>query len=552
MSGPSLLALKGRGLLNAVRHGRPLGYLLAVGFAVAVFYGEAWGARAALEFLSGFPIIGMAVAGRVLETGFVVLAAGVAFSAVTTAISTLYLSEDLNLLLTQPISVGRVFAIKVLETFFSAAVAPLLLTLPIVVGLGLWFTPPWWAYPLGVLGVALAYMLPVGVGAVLAVFLVRVAPAGRVREVATGLGVALSAALVLFVRAMRPEVLLRSAGDPQQFERMLAQFAGPSGSNLPPAWAARVVWDAAHGKFSPAIWPLAAVSALALLLAGALAAWAYQAGWVRALESSRVRLDRRPRGASWLERFSARFGPVGALVVKDGRLLWRDPTQWSQLLILAALAGVYIVSVRAFPVTDPLFANVIGFVQLGFQGFVIAGVGIRLAFPAVSMEADGYWLLRTGPFTTRQIVMAKYLGALPSTLILAVALGVASSLILGLAPAVGFLSVLLGVGNALAITAFGVGLGAAMPRFHADNPAEIAVSPGGLLYMLGSLAFAAVMVVAVARPAYLAIMLPSVYPGFTVFQEPSGWLAVALACALTLGGTIAPLALGARALDGVE
>ncbi|HEX2864386.1 MAG TPA: hypothetical protein VHN99_07435, partial [Deinococcales bacterium] len=185
-------------------------------------------------------------------------------------------------------------------------------------------------------------------------------------------------------------------------------------------------------------------------------------------------------------------------------------------------------------------------------GFVIAGVGIRLAFPAVSLEAAGYWLLRTGPFTARQVVLAKYLGALPATLLLALALGVASSVILGLAPAVGLLSVLLGVANALAVTALGVGLGAGLPRFSADNPAEIAVSPGGLLYMLGSLAFAALLVVAVARPAYLAVMLPGVYPGLSVFAQPGGWIGLGLVGVLTALGTVLPLAWGARALDAAD
>jgi len=551
-AGASLLALKGRAFLNAVTHAPKAGLVVLFTLAALLVWAEVYGTLRALRFLDQFGSVGLAVFQRVLEVGLVVLSAGVTFSAITTAILTLYLSDDLNFLLTQPLRSGRVFTLKVFETYLTTALVPTGLTLPILAAVGAFFHAPAWYYPVALIGTVLVYALPVGLGALIAVFLMRVAPVGRVREVATALGVLLSAALVYAVRAVRPEVIVQQLTDARDFEAFLERFALPDNPLMPAAWAAVGFWTAARGGAPLTLIPLAVLAVLVLAGATALAAFAYQAGWARNLDSSRVRLDPRPRGPSRVERFAARFGPGGVLAMKDARLLLRDPTQWSQLLILVALGGVYVVSVRSFPQQLPLFQNIVGYVQLAFQGFVIAGVGVRLAFPGVSLEGRAYWLLRTSPMTARQIVLSKYAGALPPTLVLALILSVTSALALDLSPVIVFASVLVAVSSALVTTALGVALGAVAPRFTADNPAEIGVSPAGLTYMLVSVAYTLALLAVLARPAYASVYLPDVFPGLTYFATPLGLLALAGVLACTVLGTVLPLRYGWSRLDRHE
>ena len=163
-----------------------------------------------------------------------------------------------------------------------------------------------------------------------------------------------------------------------------------------------------------------------------LATKAYQEGWARALDSSTPKLDPTPKRARVIERLLARLGPGGSLASKDLRVTLRDPTQWSQLLVVAALAGVYLVSVRAVPIPIPQFRGILGYIQLAFQGFIIAGIAVRLAFPAVSTEARAYWLLRTAPIAPRQIVVSKFLGVLPVTLVVGLVMGIASAVTMSL------------------------------------------------------------------------------------------------------------------------
>ncbi len=548
----SLTALKARALMNAVRRSPPWATALLTVLGAALVALEVWGALRGLHFLAGFGEVGLAVARRLLDTALTVLAAGVAFSAVTVAIQTLYLSEDLNFLLALPIRPGRVFALKVTETFLNTALVASALTLPLLLALGVNARAPGWFYPLAALAALLAYALPVGLGCALAVALMRVAPLSRVREVATALGVIMSAALVFVIRAARPEVLLREAQEPGGLDQLLHRFGAPQAPLLPSSWASETVWAAAGGHLS--VWLLPLLTGSALVLAGAtwLASHAYQAGWARGLESSRPRLDPTARPSTPLERLALRLGPGALIALKDFRLAQRDPTQWSQLLVLVALAGVYLVSLRGVPTLTPQFADVVGYIQLAFQGFVIAGVGVRLAFPAVSLEGRAYWWLRTGPISAWSVLRAKYLGVLPVTLIMALGLGLAASRTLHLSAAVTLAGVLVSVSGALVITALGVGLGAALPRFTADNPAEIGLSPGGLLFMGLSLLFSVLQLLLLARAASLAVLLPTQYPGLSAYATLAGVLGLAGWLLVTVLGTWAPLAWGARRLEALE
>ena len=551
MSG-SIWRLKLTALRNALWRGPKLGYALLAVLGALLVWAEVAGTLRALHFLGSFGMLGLGVFRRVLETGLLVLSAGVTFSAVTTAISTLYLSEDLNFLLAQPLEARRVFGFKVVETFLAAALVPTLLTLPILYALGAYFAAPWWFGPLVTLAAALLYALPVGLGALLAVLLMRLSPVSRVREVATGLGVVISAGLVYAVRALHPEDLVARAADPLQLNALLRQLSGEGTLAWPHGWAAAVIWDAAHGALHPALWPLLGLSGALALAATLLASYAYQAGWARSLDSSRLRLDPASRPPGTLEGWLAGRGVGGLLASKDWLLTRRDPTQWSQLLVLGALAAVYLVSIRSLPLPPiPAFRGLLGYFQLAFQGFVLAGVGVRLAFPALSSEGRAYWLLRTAPLSSGQLVRGKFLGLLPAMLLLSLTLALSSALLLNLGAATVLASVLVGLCSACVLTALGVGLGAALPRFTADNPAEIGFSPGGLLYIGVGLLCALVPVALLARPVLLSVTT-TLYPGLSAFL--SGWGAASVVGVLLFAGlgTWGPLRWGAARLDRLE
>lgn len=544
----TLLAMRLTGVRNAVR-GAPGRHLAGLGLLAALFWGVLALARRGVAFLDAYPAIGTvadAVVRRSLEGLFLTLMLGVAFSVLTTAVTTLYASDDLPLLLSLPVPAERVFALKVAETYLGAALLPAVFTLPVVLGLGLERSAPLVYYPLATAAVLALFALPVALGCLLALGLMRVAPAGRVKEAATALSVLLAAGLILSLRALRPEQL--AALSPEEFELLLARFADFDLAWLPSAWASSAVWEALEGRAPLAGAVLLGVALFLLWGTGRLAATAYRAGWMRSLDGGRGRRDVSLRPPAAWERALDRFGPAGAVVAKDLRLLLRDPTQWSQLLVLVAMAGVYLVSTASIDVPIQRFRDALGTMNLAFLAFLLAGVGVRTAFPVVSMEGEGLWLLRTGPLPARAVVLAKFGHALPAMLLLGGGIGLAAARMLDLSPTLAWASPIGGAGAAMAVTGLGVGLGAAFPRFDAPNPAEVPLSPGGVLYMTLATAYAVAMAALLAAPAWQALRRPDEL----AWGTPLGAAVLAAFAALTAATTLLPLWLGWRALERYE
>lgn len=542
-----------RGTWNTIRR-RPGPYFIGLSLLLLVYWGvfsvTRRGVRFADRFLRfGNQDIAEAILQRSLETLFLVLILGVTFSVLTTAVHTLYSSDDLPFLLSLPVSPTHVFNLKVAETYISAAMMPALFTFPVLLALGVERSAVWSYYFLAGAAVLALYALPVALGCLLALILMRVAPAGRVKEVATGASVVFAAVFIFSLRALRPEQLADMSLE--ELALFLRRFASFEIGWLPTSWTSQAVWGALTGTVTPGAFVLAVVAVLTLWFVAFLAAFAYREGWIRSLDSGTPKLEPLARPVPLYERFLGRFGQTGAIVAKDVKLLFRDPTQWSQLLVLIALAGVYLFSVGSFTVEgldSQRFRDALGTMNLLFMGFLLSGVGIRMTYPIVSLEGEGFWMLKTGPLSSRGIVMSKFWHTLPTMLVLGTGLGLAAALLLDVSPTLAWASPVAGFCAALTTTGLGVGLGAAFPKFNATTPSEIPMAAGGLVYMALSLGYAATITVILAWPAWQALR----NPGAVVWWTPQGLLVLAALFVLTALSTVLPLVYGGYRLARFE
>jgi ABC-2 type transport system permease protein len=221
---------------------------------------------------------------------------------------------------------------------------------------------------------------------------------------------------------------------------------------------------------------------------------------------------------------------VGALWARDLRLFFRDANQASQLILVGVLVLLYTTSLQYLPLGDTRFQVVAGFLHLAFQGFVIGGVGVRLAYPLLSLEGPGYWMLQTGPVAKHTILLTRFGLALFFLLPLGLALGYFSPRVIGLDDNLTQVSVVLGLASALTAAALGVGLGAAFPKFDAANPAEVPIGMGGFLYMGFMLLHAGFLVLLASRPVYLAITQRQT--SYLASEEGPLWLLIVAAATL--------------------
>ena len=152
------------------------------------------------------------------------------------------------------------------------------------------------------------------------------------------------------------------------------------------------------------------------------------------------------------------------------------------------------------------------------------------------------WLLRSAPLRPRDLLRAKLLSTLPPLVLVAVAMALVSSWILGVAPSLVALAAVEAALTAIASASIATGLGAVLPDYRAENPAKVAAGFGGLVSMTVSVLHAFALVALFA------------YPAWALERGLPGRLGGAVAClagALLLAGAgvAVPLLLGTRALE---
>ncbi len=544
-----------------------VGLLIAYG----LYRGGVW----FLQLAYKVEVIGPLLCQRLLDMVLLIILSVLLLSNIVTALSSFFLSKDLDLLMAAPIPPRSLFAARFLEQMvhsswmvlvFGAAV---LLAFVKVMGT-----------PLSYLAVAATLppllVLPAALGAVLTMLLVSSLPAARARDILVALLFVAFIVLYLVLRLVEPERFL----NPDGFASMvsfLASFSSPSGGWLPSRWGAEAIAatfrdHAGAGRLGLLLAGLWTSAGSAWVIASAVFRVVYVGAYSRSQQGRKVarlsrlwaRLCGRPlpkegqlrapgrRGAEsdWLRAAGALApqGPTREFIIKDLKLLLRDASQWSQLVLLLALVFVYLYNFSHFRklgdsgLIGPLAIFLLG---LALSGFVTTAVSVRFAFPLISMEGRMLWLLRSAPISARQILRAKLVSTLPPLLIVAELMSIASSWLLGQPPLIMLLSAAVALFTALAVASIATGVGALMPDYRAESAAKVAASFGGLVCMSVAMIAAFAMVAWAAYPAYL------LHVGRT--DRALTFVLCALGAMVTLALAIGlPLWLGGRALERQE
>jgi ABC-2 type transport system permease protein len=280
----------------------------------------------------------------------------------------------------------------------------------------------------------------------------------------------------------------------------------------------------------------------------------YYQGWSRSQEGKKAKLSRSAVADTFFRIVALPFGgKMRAIVTKDLKLFFRDTSQWSQLFLLMALAVVYLYSFRLLPLERspmPTFfiQNLISFLNLGMVGFITSAVAVRFVFPAVSLEGESFWIIRSSPLSVRDFLWAKFWSSLLPLLLLSEVLIVLSNVLLKVTPlmmAIGVVTVLL---MTFGITALGVGLGAVFPRFRHENVAQIPTGFGGIVYMLVTMTFIGAVIVLEAWPVYRLFM--SQAAGLRVSTAGWAWSALSIIAVLAINvfAVFFPLNVGMKRL----
>ncbi len=451
-----LLRLRARITINGLRRSRGrtrigaviLGVLLAV-FAVFLL-AMSWLLLSFLQspelgpYLSVDPARIIAAVPVLVLTGLFLMVLLMSFGSLLQA---LYLVGDMDFLLAAPVPIRAVFVAKVVQ-----AVAPVfglfsLFGLPVLVGLGLarGYLPLY--YPLVLVAMVGLALAAAGLSALLVMLVVRVVPPRRAAEILAFVGA------ILVVSVSQAGNLGHAMGD---------GGGGPSGATvsgilllasapwLPLNWVGEGLVQLGEGHWLTGL-PLAGL-ALALAFAafwGAVVTaerW-YYSGWA-GMQVVERRPSRRASAAGpvgdtgtavpWLARRVSQ--PLWALVWRDVLTLRRDLRNLSQLVTPLILGIVYTILLlggggpgQAGPgapgeLSGPIH-DLLGFSSVGMSLFVGWMLLTRLALSGFSREGRSYWLVKTAPVSSDQLLAAKFVIAYVPVFALSLAFNVVIAIV---------------------------------------------------------------------------------------------------------------------------
>ncbi len=477
-----------------------LGLLFWAGLFGGIYYlvSSAWSQGAMVPLL----------ATAFLKVLLISLSGLLSFSNVIMALSVYYLSDDLELLLSMPASRPSFHWARFLDTLVQSSWMMLVFGLPVFLAAGL-AAQANWPYFVGIFFVIPCLLvISTGVGVTLATLLVNLFSARRARDALMFVVVLLIAGLLIFVRSLRPELLV----DAEAFNDLASYLVAirlEVFAHTPPGWAGETL--GALLLNSPAPWLSLVRLGAAAAAATAVARWAtaigFDTGWARSQEAKAARFHASPLPDQLVLVLPHAWRPIAA---KELRILVRDPSQWSQLLLLAALCVIYLVSVGFLPLsafrgaTGQWLREAVSFLNLGMAGFVMAAVGARFQFTGISREGRSWWILRGAPVDPVVVLRAKAAFGLVPMVVVGQIVVVGSGYLLEARPLLLAAESLLALLLAWAISGLASALGAIWPDFTAENAARAAAGPAAVFFMVIAQVLVSIVLAFFVLAAYLA------------------------------------------------
>jgi len=512
--------------------------------------------------------IGRILISQLLRIIFITFLSMLFFSNIITSLSTLYISLDLEFLLYCPIPSYSTFISKYIQTIFNSSWMIALFGFPIFLALGrIYGVELKFYFILCLLFIPFA-MISANFGILITMILVRIFPARKTYQVMTFLGIIFAVGLIFLVRFSQPEKLVGEVAD-EMIVSFLMSANVPDYWFLPSTWAVEAIKYSLDGGYIGTyrmLWLFYSCCIITFLFTVFIATRIYFPGIMRSKESIGSLRDRNVppiNKESFLTRqkeFSDQERLLRKILKKispDKRSLWekdiklflRDPTKWSQVFMLLGLIVIYFFNIYNLPLNTFFLKNLVSFLNLGLAGFVLSALCVRFVYPAISLEGFSIWILLSGPINYKDYIWGKFYIFFIPLFIISESLIIVSNLLLGVDNYMMLLSIITMFFITLAVVGLGVGFGAMYPKFRFDDPAEVSISTGGILFMIVGLIYVGLIIVLEAGPVYAFFQYKIFYKnlgGIGIYLSYLGVLILSLITAYI------PLRFGERHLEKIE
>lgn len=429
--------------------------------------------------------LGIILSMKIFQMAWITIFAMLIFSSMITGVTTLYLSRDNEFIVSAPVDMSELYAMRLITTFISATWVVLVFSLPIFAAFGVVFQAGFLYWPLLLISVPATAATASAAAVAGIVVLVYLFPARRTKDIIFFLTLCFGIFLYLIFRLMRPEDLVNPEKY-SQFVEYLSAISNPAGPWIPAGWTANLLTSyLLDREIDWLLFGLIVLTPFILFYIGEIImSMLFLPGYSKSQESFGGNRHFRAPGSSsrgWLWIFR-----------KEAISFLRDSKEWSQFFMIGALVVVYLYNFKVLPL-DQTFgttyvANLIAFGNIGLTGFLSASLAARFVFPSIGSEGGAFYLVRSSPIGIGRFLWYKYLFYVIPFTVLTLILICVSNHFLQIDGPMWWISIFSALVICWTVVALALGFGAIFAEYNAENRAA-SMGPGAVFYLFCAISY---------------------------------------------------------------
>ncbi|MBC8317632.1 MAG: hypothetical protein H8E41_06970 [Desulfobulbaceae bacterium] len=466
--------------------------------------------------------LGIILSLKIFQMAWIVMFAMLVFSAMVSAVSTLFLSQDNEIILSAPVPPQELYFMRYLTTTVYTSWMMVIFSIPVFGAYGQVFNagPLYW--PLMLCTVVATAFTGTGIAMAITIVLVNLFPARRTKDIIIYLSLCFGLLIYLMFRMLRPEELV----NPEKyghFVEYLSAISTPAGPLVPAAWSANLL--STYLLDREVDWLLLGLiiwTVPTLYLAGQ---WAMKRFFFSGFNKSQESFGGHIRFG--VSRYYKR-GIWRWIWIKETKIFLRDSTEWSQLFMIGALVVVYLYNFKVLPVDrspiqEEYVANVVSFLNIGLVGFMVTSLSARFVYPAVGSEGGAFAMILSAPLAVRSYLLSKCVFyAVPFT-VFSLFLVIVSDHLLHITGPMWWFSIGISLLATWTVVSLAISFGALYTDFKEENKAAALGGMGAILYLFTSMTVLFVVIFSGALPIYR--IMKQWLRGLPISPENIAWTA---------------------------
>ena len=445
--------------------------------------------------------LGIILSLKIFQMAWILIFAMLIFSCMVSAVSSVYLSQDNEIVFSAPISTPELYFMRYISNTIHTSWMMIVFSLPIFGAYGIVFNTPLLYWLLIVITLVSMACSATCFGLLLTVILINLFPARHTKDIILYLSLCFGVLIIILIRLLQPENMV----NPDEYGNFIEYFSTiskPAAIYIPAGWAANFL--SLYLLDLEIDWLLLGLLFLTpftlyFLGEGAMKLWFFP-GYSKSQESfgghHKFGHRRKYKLGTWQWLFS-----------KEAKIFARDSAEWSQLFMIAALVVIYLYNFKLLPIDRAAFSeefitNLISFLNIGIAGFIITSLSARFVFPSIGAEGGAFYHIRSSPISIRRFLLYKYLFYVIPFMFLSLTLIIISNRILHIEGPMWWISIFTNLFITWIVVALALGFGAVYADFKSENKTVTMGSMGAVMFLLTATALQVVIIFIGANPVY--------------------------------------------------